>query len=110
MPKIVCASCGYESQGNNWYRVIAVDGVGWADADIQLHPDGSISGTVKEQVEDIEWDRTTRSEQDWGCSTCGSEASDLESLVKIAYEDGEVDPKSLVPIPGQMTIDDALAG
>lgn len=109
MPELVCAKCGEAGNGNQWYRNVEVTGIGWANAEIQLHEDGSVSGTVDSRVQEIDYDTYgMRHEEDWGCSNCGFEAPSLETLVKIVYDDREVDPRDLTPIPGQMSIDDAV--
>lgn len=86
---LVCTHCGKPAK-DAIYRSVEVTGYGWADVELVVEDDDSISAEVDDRLQEIEWDRSRRYENDWGCSNCQTESAFLDDLVMI--DDGTIDP------------------
>lgn len=101
---LVCKHCGKPAR-TAIYRNVEVTGVGWADVELWIEDDDSITAEVDEIVQEIAWDSSQRYENEWGCSNCSRERADLSDLVEIA--DGNIDPIRWMqkhPIEGQQKL------
>jgi len=102
--EVVCKHC---NRNDGFYREVEVTGTGWANAEVAAQKDRSILGTIDDNIQDIQWDRSSAYEMNWGCAACGVEKAKLEDLVEIK-EPEEIDPIAQAqknPIKGQEALD-----